>query len=174
MLAVDAAKPLRRLLDHALAANEIYDLTDGHLAAIFSLKSRIGKQAAPNKAIARWLKACRSQLVGRCATAPQPPADFRREHKLSCKCNDCRVLSGFLADPDNEQLRLPLAKRRRQHLHQIIDGNGCDLTHVTERRGSPHTLVCTKTSASYAAACQIHKRDTKNLARIRDLLDANK
>ena len=144
------------------------------MAAIFSLKSRIGKLAAPNKAITRWLKACRSQLAGRCTIPPQPPRDFRREHKLSCKCNDCRVLSGFLADPDNEQLRLPLAKRRRQHLHQIIDGNGCDLTHVTERRGSPHTLVCTKTIASYEAACRIHERDTKNLARISKLLDVNK
>ncbi len=84
------------------------------------------------------------------------------------------MLSGFLADPDNEQLRLPLAKRRRQHLHQIIDGNGCDLTHVTERRGSPHTLVCTKTIASYEAACRIHERDSKNLARISKLLDVNK
>jgi hypothetical protein len=43
-------------------------------------------------------------------------------------------------------------KERRQHLHQIIDRHGCDLTHITDRRGSPQTLVCTKTTASYEAA----------------------
>ena len=65
-----------------------------------------------------------------------------------------------------KQSRFPLAKKRRQHLHQIIDGNRCDLTHVTERRGSPFTLVCTKTTASYEAACKIHERDLQNLSRI--------
>jgi hypothetical protein len=38
-----------------------------------------------------------------------------------------------------------MAKERRRHLHGIIDSNRCDCTHVTEHRGSPHTLVCTKT-----------------------------
>jgi len=72
----------------------------------------------------------------------------------------------FLANPDRKQGRFPLAKKRRQHLHQIIDGNLCNLTHVTERRGSPFTLVCTKTTASYEAACKIHRRDLQNLSRI--------
>jgi hypothetical protein len=46
-------------------------------------------------------------------------------------------------------LRFPLRKDRRQHLHQQIDAQRLDLTHVTERTGSPQTLVCTKTQASY-------------------------
>jgi hypothetical protein len=60
-------------------------------------------------------------------------------------------------------------KERRQHLHQIIDGNHCDLTHVTTRTGSPHTLVCTKTTASYEKACKIYARDQENLKRLRAL-----
>ncbi len=174
MLAANAANPLRQLINHALAATEIYDLTDAHLAAIFTLKSRIGKLASPNKAILHWLQACRGALADRTATPPQPPADFCREHKLPCDCRDCRILSKFLADPADRQLRLPLAKQRRQHLHQIIDGNDCDLTHATERRGRPFTLVCTKTDASYEAACLIHQRDLKNLASITKILGACK
>ncbi len=79
---------------------------------------------------------------------------------------NCSTLSAFLANPYQKQGRFPRAKKRRQYLHQIIDGNRCDLTHVTERRGSPFTLVCTKTTASYEAACKIYARDQENLPRI--------
>ena len=41
-----------------------------------------------------------------------------------------RVLSSCFTNPDQNQGRFPLAKQRRQHLHQIIDRNHCDLTHM--------------------------------------------
>ena len=164
MIAVGAEEPLSRLLDHALASDK-YDLTDAHLAAIFALERQLAKRSADG-AISRWLAACRRELERRTAQAPQKPADYRRAAKLSCNCRDCRALSEFLADPDRREARFPLAKERRRHLHNIIDRDRCDCTHVTEHRGSPHTLVCTKTTASYDAACKIHDRDVKNLSRI--------
>jgi hypothetical protein len=165
MTAVGAEQPLSHLLDHALACDQ-YDLTDAHLTAIFALESRLVKLPAGDTAVTRWLAACRRELEHRTAEAPPPPTDYRRADKLSCKCADCRELSSFLADPNRPQARFPLAKARRQHLHGIIDSNRCDCTHVTEHRGSPHTLVCTKTTASYEAACQIYERDLQNLSRL--------
>lgn len=164
MIAVGAEGPLSRLLDHALASDK-YDLTDAHLAAIFALERQLAKPSADG-AISRWLAACRHELENRTAQTPQKPADYRRAAKLSCNCRDCRALSEFLADPDRREARFPLAKERRRHLHNIIGRDRCDCTHVTEHRGSPHTLVCTKTTASYDAACKIHHRDVKNLSRI--------
>jgi hypothetical protein len=164
MIAIGAAEPLSRLVDHTLASDK-YDLTDAHLAAIFALERQLAKRSADG-AISRWLDACRRELERRTAQAPQKPADYRRAAKLSCNCRDCRALSEFLADPDRREARFPLAKERRRHLHNIIDRDRCDCTHVTEHRGSPHTLVCTKTTASYDAACKIHRRDLKNLSRI--------
>ena len=166
MLAIDAVKPLSRLIDHTLTSVDRYDLTGAHLTAIFSLESRIAKLPVANDAISHWLGACRPELENRTTQAPQKPTDYQRADKLSCTCGDCGALRAFLANPAQKQGRFPLAKKRRQHLHQIIDGNSCDLTHVTERRGSPFTLVCTKTTASYGAACKIHERDLKNLTRI--------
>ena len=166
LLAINAVRPLSRLIDHALTRVDRYDLTGAHLSAIFSLESRIAKLPVANNAISHWLGACRHELEKRTAQAPQKPTDYRRADKLSCTCGDCGALSAFLANPDQKQGRFPLAKKRRQHLHQIIDGNHCDLTHVTERRGSPFTLVCTKTTASYEAAFKIHERDLQNLSRI--------
>ena len=169
MLESGAKGPLRNLIDHALAHQEQYDLTDTHLAAIFKLESRLGTLWPPgkaDKAIMHWLSACRRELRTRTAQAPQAPTDYRRDAELSCKCTDCRVLGRFLADPDERECRMPLNKERRRHLHGIIERNRCDVTHVTERKGRPFTLVCTKTTASYQRACKTFERDQRNLSRI--------
>jgi hypothetical protein len=78
-------------------------------------------------------------------------------------------LAGFLNKANESVHRFSVRKDRRQHLHQIIERHKCDLTHVTERRGSPYTLICTKTTASYDAACRIHERDKQNLKRLKTL-----
>ena len=169
MAEIGAQRPLRSMLNHALADQEHYDLTDTHLAAIFKLAPRLGAlspSGKADKAIAYWLSACRRELKRRTARAPQAPADWRRDAELSCKCADCRALGRFLADPNERECRMPLAKERRRHLHGIIETNRCDVTHVTERRGRPFTLVCTKTTASYERACKTFERDKRNLARV--------
>jgi hypothetical protein len=96
-----------------------------------------------------------------------PPTDWRRAGELSCSCADCKELSQFLGDPNESVQRFKVRKDRRQHLHRIIEGNRCDLTHVTTRTTTPQTLVCTKTKASYQLACKIYARDIENLKRLR-------
>ena len=166
MLEIGTQRPLRKLIDHTLAHREHYELTDTHLAAIFKLEPRLGTPSPPGKAIAHWLSACRRELRKRTARAPQAPTDYRRDAKLSCKCADCRALSRFLANPNERECRMPLNKDRRRHLHGIIESDRCDVTHVTERRGRPFTLVCTKTTASHERACKAFERDKRNLSRI--------
>ena len=168
MLAIDAVNPLMRLIHHALGCTK-YDLTDSHLAAIFALESRLAKLPRPDPAVSLWVNSCRQQLEDRIVQAPQEPTNYRRPHALSCNCRDCKELSRFLEDPDQGEHRFAMAKERRRHLHQIIDSNRCDLTHTTERRGRPFTLVCTKTTASYEAACEVYLRDLHNLSRIIEL-----
>ena len=166
MLETGAQRPLRKVIDHTLAHREQYDLTNTHLTAIFKLAPRLGTPSPSGKAIAHWLSACRRELQVRTARAPQTPKDYQRDAGLSCKCADCRVLSRFLANPNQRQCRMPLNKERRRHLHGIIEANRCDVTHVTERKGRPFTLVCTKTTASYERACKTFERDKRNLSRL--------
>ena len=165
MLAVCAEKPLGRMIDYTLSCGK-FDLTDTHLAAMFILEKRLAKLPRSSAAVSRWVSTCRRELEKRTSKAPRKPTDFRRDDELSCNCSDCGALAAFLADPSQKQARFPLAKKRRQHLHQIIELNRCDCTHETERRGRPYTLVCTKTTASYEAACEIHNRDQGHLARV--------
>lgn len=169
MLSINADKPLVRLVDHVLEQPEHYDLTDVQLPAILKLKPRLSSLSSPSPGITEWLNTCRENLEGLSREAPKKPTDYRRENTLGCHCKDCQPLAIFLADPDKKQARFPLAKARRQHLHQKIDRGRIDLTHVTERQGRPYTLVCTKTTASWEEAVKIYKRDKRNLAKLQAL-----
>lgn len=168
LLAVHAETLLSQLIAHVLACDK-YELTDVQVSTIFALKRRLVKVPRKNAAITHWISACRNRLQFRVDHPPQKPTDFRRDADVPCACRDCRELCEFLADPGKESARFPLPKERRRHVHNVIDANHLDCTHVTERCGRPYTLVCTKTTASFEAACQVHKRDQENLSRLEDL-----
>lgn len=92
---------------------------------------------------------CAEFLLRRSATPPPPPPDWRLAVKLTCSCPDCRELQRFARDPIAQVHRFRVKKERRQHLHDAIDKHQLDMTHVTERVGSPQTLVCTKDRRSF-------------------------
>ncbi len=164
MLEIRAITPLQHLIDHSLTCSNSYDLTEAHIAAIMRLESLLVRLPTTNPAIENWLNTCQKQLEMSTAEAPRKPADYRRNGKLSCHCADCNILGKFLLDPERQQARFALAQARRRHLHQIIEKNHCDLTHVTERKGRPYTLVCTKTIASYDNKRQLYERDLQHLS----------
>ena len=172
LLSVEAAGPMAHLIDHILSHDATYDLTEAHLAAIFALEPLLyGKIDKMKLAISEWLAHCRSQLQQRTVQPPVAPTDFRRASELRCHCADCVELSRFLADPSQSVHRFRVRQDRRRHLHGIINENRCDLTHVTLRTSNPQTLVCTKTTASYEAACQTYSRDCENLARLQTIAE---
>lgn len=113
-----------------------------------ALEARLGKARGKGKrspaATLLW-RHCALSLLSRSANPPAPPADWSQPMKLACNCEDCRVLQAFTAHPTERVHRFRVNKDRRQHLHRKIDENGLDMTHVTERTGSPQTLVCEKT-----------------------------
>lgn len=84
MVAIHAVKSLSRVIDHALASVDKYDLTDSHLAAIFTVESWLVK-AAPNPDLA--LVGCVPPRAGKpygsCpAKADQLPAAARAAMQL--------------------------------------------------------------------------------------------
>jgi predicted 2-oxoglutarate/Fe(II)-dependent dioxygenase YbiX len=171
-LALEEPELLEGVIEHVLSLPEKYPLTDVQIPAIAGLrpwlKRNVKRSSAP---LSRWLTAVGEELDSRADNPPGEPADWTRPATISCNCADCKEVSRFLKDPETKTLRLPLAKRRRQHLHQIIDGNRLDLTHQTERRGRPYTLVCTKTNASYQRALKAHQDDLKHQDMLRQLLE---
>ena len=55
--------------------------------------------------------------------------------------------------------RFALREDLRAHLQQFIDRQQLDIQHVTERRGRPFTLVCTKTRASHKRRLTEYAKD---------------
>ena len=171
-MALDQPDLLDRLVTYVLAAPKEFDLTTVQVPLLVGLETWPARNVKhPSLPLGRWLTAIREQLESRIAHPPQAPADWRRKSNFSCKCRDCGELRRFLDDPGAEKARFPLAKDRRQHLHQVIDQNKLDVTHETERRGSPYSLICTKTQASYEVALKAHHLDLEQLKNIRKLLD---
>src|SRR5690606_14496569 len=91
------------------------------------------------------------------------PDDWSIEPSGRCKCALCKELSAFLRAPDRIEHPWPLAKAERAHVHHVIDGERLPVSHVTERRGRPYTLVLKKKDALF-------EMDAKTRARWRELL----
>lgn len=103
-------------------------------------------------------------LLQRSGRPPESPREWRQDVKLSCACADCRELQAFTLDPVEQMHRFRMRQDRRQHLHQQIEKHSLDMTHVTERKGSPQTLVCTKDRRSYKRRCDQYREDIAALA----------
>jgi hypothetical protein len=68
---------------------------------------------------------------------------------VACSCQYCAQLKAFLADPAREVGRIPAREDMRHHLISMIDRHACDVKHTLECKGSPYSLVLSKTSGSY-------------------------
>ena len=64
--------------------------------------------------------------------------------KVACNCVECEKLKIFLAACRQQKIVWPLAKDRRQHIHEILESMDIPVSHVTQHTGSPHKLVLTK------------------------------
>ena len=103
-------------------------------------------------------------LLARSATPPEDPKDWAIAANLSCSCEHCVKLRAFCEDPVARTARYPLRKELRQHLHRIIDQHRLDLSHETERRGRPFTLVCTKNRASHKRRLAEYAEDVAHMS----------
>lgn len=169
LASVSAKQRLDWFAGHVLEDKRHYDLHATLIPAVKAMHKWLAKWPAAQPAASRILQHCIAELRAATAQPIQPPKDWKRDAKLDCKCADCRMLSQFLRDPAQSVARFPLRKDRRQHLHQQIEKHGCDVTHVTERKGSPQTLVCTKTQASYQRRLKQFAVDQKLLAELERL-----
>jgi hypothetical protein len=166
--AVNATEHLSRFISHVLKERDRYDLHKVLIPDTKVLQSSVRERPAA----ARLLEHCLHELRAATAKPIEPPQDWARDADLACSCEDCRALSQFLRDPVARVGRFPLRKDRRQHLHRQIDHHGCDCTHLTERKGSPQTLVCTKTQSSYERRLKQYDVDKKLLAELELLAGA--
>ena len=143
-----------------------YDL---HLVLIPDVKamhSWLPEVPLARPAGAELLEYCLTRLRAATAQPVEPPEDMSRPADLHCNCEDCQELASFLRNPQAKTLRYALRKDRREHLHRQIDQYRLDCTHVTERKGSPQTLVCVKTQGDYERRLAQYNGDLKLIAEL--------
>ncbi len=110
---------------------------------------------------------CRRVLEGCVARPPRPADDWSIRMPPGCSCELCGTLAGFLSDPARKIMEWPLAKAGRAHIHSRVSGADLPVSHVTRRKGSPYTLVLTKTAALFKQEEQDRQRDRADLAWIK-------
>ncbi|MFM9963868.1 MAG: 2OG-Fe(II) oxygenase [Planctomycetaceae bacterium] len=174
LTAIEATEVLDRFVARAISDPKHYDLHAVLIPAVKTLSSDAdfndpAQPAIGRSACERLQQHCLSELRTRTAAKPQPPADWSREATLSCQCADCRELAVFLKNKDESVHRFARRKELRQHLHREIDKHQCEVTHVTEHRGSPQTLVCTKTQTRYEGCLKQFETDVRFLGELERL-----
>ena len=113
---------------------------------------------------------CISQLEVSTRKVVAAPTTNTKPVRFTCSCKDCVELIRFLKHPTTVQHRFKIGKERRRHLHQQLDGSRADATHITEHVGNPHTLVVTKTNASYERDFKKQQQERALLASLQPLL----
>lgn len=170
-------------LAHAIAALQPSDVRGGELLRALRegrdrwpldevvLPAALALAPAPGAALRSIADALRADVTdhlrARVALPLEPPADAARSTDgLRCTCEDCQGLRAFLKDRRERAWTLRAAEARRRHVQDAARGAEADLAFRTERRGSPHSLVCTKTQASYEARVVQREADLAALAKL--------
>ena len=105
--------------------------------------------------------------LGRSENPPPVPGDWAQHISVgSQRSPELRELELFARDPVRQVHHFRAASEIRGTIHRKIEELGLDMTHVTERKGRPYTLVCTKTRASYERACKRHRSDLADMRRL--------
>lgn len=159
------APVLRTQATAAIVQNApVFDPAKVIVPALTLLRDRERKASASDADCGRMWVHASEFLLARSEQPPAPPTDWRQPVSLSCQCEDCRGLQVFAIDPQAQVARFRVRKDRRQHLHRMIEKHGLDMTHVTDRKGSPQTLVCTKTRRTFQRQCEQHRADCASMS----------
>jgi hypothetical protein len=150
-------------VDIFLAWPKTYDMDTVLIPAVVKLS---GPARAATTAFARLRAACVAHLRARIAVPLAPPTDWARASSVTCSCRHCSELNRFLADPTLATWTYSAVQAERSHLESSIRHYRCDLDFTTLRRGSPHSLVCTKNQASYERRALQRKDDLEVVAQI--------
>ncbi|MEW6159374.1 MAG: 2OG-Fe(II) oxygenase [Verrucomicrobiota bacterium] len=155
-----------------IAERSVFDPGNVIVPALTLLREREREQSGfvSDAAVGRlWVHAAEF-LLARSEQPPASPTDWRLEVKLSCQCKDCRALQSFALDAQAQVARFKSAEHRRMHLERQIREHGLDMSCLTERKGSPRTLVCTKTRRTFHRQCEQHRNDCASMAVLLDVM----
>lgn len=106
------------------------------------------------------------RLLGRSEFPPEPPGDWTTPCNTKCNCAHCRELVRFCADPVEREFHFKAVQATRSHLEKVISWNKLSIDCATLRRGSPHTLICTKNRKWFDRRLEEYAEDIIELGKL--------
>ena len=88
-------------------------------------------------------------LLMRSGVPPKEPVDWVIDADIQDASELASELRAFCDDPKARSKRFNVNRDRRKYLRQLINDLNLDIDYVTERKGSPYKLVCTKNRAGH-------------------------
>ncbi len=132
----------------------------------FTLQQRSLRSEGEERLVQRLIDDLQRRLQEPC----EPPSDWRRSNQLAIQIavsDPCYLkLLDFLNSPVEREWHYKGLQKERKKLEAIIRASRCDLDCTTLKKGSPHTLVCTKNENSYRRQCAQRERDAQNLEKL--------
>lgn len=159
---------LEQYMDHVLGTPKVYDMYEVLIPGIQALHAQEQLVDGAKKAYKRLLQHTLDRLESLTAKPIPVPSDWAQKIKIKCSCEDCQELQTFLHSATETVHNFRRIEAQRRHLQQTVSMHNCDLDLATIKRGSPHTLVCTKNRASYLARCKKFEEDKQHLASLQE------
>jgi hypothetical protein len=168
------AENLRRDAAAAIAATTApFDPVKAVVPALVLLRQRHGERVNADSAFLQIWRSAAEFFLSRSEQPPKPPADWKQEVTLPCRCEDCRGLETFARNAAEQTCRFRVNQQRRSHLEHAIRQNRMDISYTTDRRGSPQTLVCTKTRGAYRRRMKQYRADIAAMSALQPLARAD-
>ena len=162
-----------QLLKEAVAhfkTNYMHQVESSLTPAVMNLSSWLGAKAKDCGQFVELLELCIASYAAKTRTSLSEPTTWVMKVPFPPCCADCKLLAAFLINPTQQVSRFKMAYARRRHLEQRL--HGLDAMYVTERIGSPQTLVVTKTRTVVQRQKEQRQKDLQTLAQLRALLGA--
>lgn len=132
------------------------------LAELANLRGTTGDAVEPAGFAALWRHAA-DVLLTRSAAPPEEPRDWVIEARIPRHCPLCERLQAFCDAPEATTARFRARQDLRLHVESMISDLRLDIGCETERKGSPHTLICTKNRATYQRRCAQYAADVAHM-----------
>jgi hypothetical protein len=167
LLANRSDKDLSRVIGFVRNSAQFFSLGGWQVPCLQSIvpwsRKRFG---AVHPLLEAWLASVRQQLQSATEKRPAPPSNWARPATVNCTCRYCAPLKAFLSDPAQEVGRIAAREDARQHLIGIISRHQCDVQYALERKGSPYSLLLTKTNGSFERAVKRFEDDRRLLSQL--------
>jgi hypothetical protein len=162
---------LRKIaVTNIVARPTVFDPGKTIVPALTKLHPRQAQDPADDHAFLRLWMHAGAFLLERSERSPNVPMNWRQDVKPACNCEDCRALNVFAHDAKEQVGRFRVRQDRRQHLQDAIGQRDLDMTYVTDPKGSPQTLVCTKTRRTYQRQCKQYRADLHSFNKLLEAL----